>query len=685
MNNINNVEPVDDHFQNFLDDKEYYRKKLSDFSSNLKVEQNINIYILNTNKKDKKIFKLQKESFCILKKITYNRINQIRNMQRRIKNNKFNIEKNNRIQLYYNIKFNNDNLNEIKNNEIQLNYNNKFNIEEFNEINNNQIQLNYEFKKFDENKFGINKANEINIKPVNIKDNYKYRNNIYSKLRKKNNLCDNGTNPIKEININVINKENEIEILSQNPLENKLNKNKKIFEIINNDLFCISSDLNKNKKFKDYKDFKIINNTKIFYKCKKDNIKTKKRLKISRNNQFNIIKTKENSKNKTNLLNIDNYNLYISSIPKKLLFNENILQNENNINLSLIKNKKIPPRLSINNEFFNYDIDLINKNKNRINEFNKNSFITNNIDFNYIPYKNKNIIFEKINIDNINYTQNDENKENKDSNIAPKKYIHIIDEINTDFPSKLNMNNKLNKNKNSILSKIKKNGLDIKINKLDNKNISLNSSVSNSFIISDIAKNENEENGENGEKGEIIEQNIDRLLNQNKALYLQNLINQKKEKEKEISKILNNNNLLLKYYFLKWKTEDDKYNFYRINNIKRYKNKNLSNEDKLKNIFRKYTIRNWNKDIKKFIDKYLENPVNKKKPYNINEYNTLINDDLDELPDLDYIRNKLHVSVVKRIKITEEEINKFKQCFNILNSVIKKHIYKFFIKQYRNE
>ena len=225
MNNNCKIKPDDDGFQHFSNNKENYKKKISDFCSNLKVEQNNNICILNINKKDRKLFKLQNESFNIIKKVYNKKINQIKIEQKKFDNNKLNEEKNNRIQLYYNNVFNKDDLKEIKNNKIQLNYSNKFNNEEFNEISNNQIQLNYEIRKFDENSFIINKENEINLKQVNnIKEGYKFKNNIYNKLRKKNNLCDSGTNPIKEININVINKENELEILSKNNLENKLNK-----------------------------------------------------------------------------------------------------------------------------------------------------------------------------------------------------------------------------------------------------------------------------------------------------------------------------------------------------------------------------------------------------------------------------------------------------------------------------
>ena len=533
-----------------------------------------------------------------------------------------------------------------------------------------------------------------------------------------------------------ISKANELEIIKENN-----NKKKNIFEIIDNVNLSISSNKNIIKSFKDLEKFKIIDNQKIFYYYQEDNNKKKLKsgLEINNINQFNIINIKENFRKKeiNDSIYIENNSLYIPSAKikfkkKEKIFNKNNLQKENSININLtkiqkkkllesdnfnifIKNHKNPSKLSINStELLSYDIDLINKIKNRIDEFNKVSSINNIINLSlisknndnkdnireedrtkkyiinkfssyYIPKKNKNINqnYEKINIDNIyyNYKKTDENKENKDSNSSSFKYSHIIDEINSDYSSKLNINNQLNKynNKNPFLSKIKRSGLDIKINKLNNKNFSQNSSssINNSLIISDIDK------CEKGEKGEIIEQNIDRLLNQNKALYLQNLIYQKNEKEKEISKIFNNNESLVKFYFLKWKNADNNC-LYRI----KYLKKNKSKYKNLKNIFRKYVIKNWNKDIKDFIDKYMENFLGKKKINKRNKYYNFvkINNNLNtNIPDLDYIRNKLHVSIVKRIKMTEEEINKYNDCFNIISFVIKKHFYKYFLQYYKKE
>jgi hypothetical protein len=94
-------------------------------------------------------------------------------------------------------------------------------------------------------------------------------------------------------------------------------------------------------------------------------------------------------------------------------------------------------------------------------------------------------------------------------------------------------------------------------------------------------------------------------------------------------------------------------------------------------------LNEWNKDIEEFMDEYMEN---KNMNRNGNK-NKKINKDFEftEMPDLDVIRNKLHVSVVKRIKITEEEINKFKEGFNIVDSAFRKYFFKSFFKIYQKE
>ena len=175
------------------------------------------------------------------------------------------------------------------------------------------------------------------------------------------------------------------------------------------------------------------------------------------------------------------------------------------------------------------------------------------------------------------------------------------------------------------------------------------------------------------EKGEIIEQNIDRILNQNKTLYLENLINQKKKKENQLQKSPNNKNknLILKYYFSKWKDGDNS-NLNGSNNNNDQKDDENMPYNKLNDMFRKLLL---------------------KRPFDIMKQNYYLHnnnknndsDDLDEIPDLNYIRNKLHVSIVKRIKITEDEINKYKDFINIISSGIKKNIYKHLMNQIEDE
>jgi len=349
---------------------------------------------------------------------------------------------------------------------------------------------------------------------------------------------------------------------------------------------------------------------------------------------------------------------------------------------------------------------------------------------------NKNILYNKNKDILDDEEEEEEGKKDNNKNNNNNNYNHILDEINKDYSNKLN--NK-NMKKDSILSKLKNNGLDININKLyntnkqnekekeninninsnDNDNNNDNVNSQNSSLLNKSINNSDDgsynninddtnENDNENEKGEIIEQNIDRILNQNKSLYLQNLFNQKMEKEKELSKLLKNKNMLLKYYLSKWKNIDNDH-IYILNKFKNINKSEDTDEDdeessKLKNIFRKYAINNWNKDIKQFNDLYNKNKPGIKlynlykdlilrKPfyalkdnYYLNRRNGDMNGgDINEIPDLSYIRNKLHVSVVKRIKITEDEVNKYYNSINVISNVIKGNIYKHFLNIYRNK
>ena len=615
---------------------------------------------------------------------------------------------------------------ELKNTEQDINdSNNKNNVDNYidnlkiNEIEDFNILPNIiKNKCFNINDLTINTINDININS-NKKEINKNNNNTLSRIKK---LRDN----IRKSNS--INKQNEI--IPSNIDENYKNNP---YEISDNNNFYISSPENDIKMFKDFQTFEKINNSNIgLYPDEMNNNKDKD-LKIYYMNQFNIPGLQENINliienfiidipstiksnsdilpNNNNILNIENFDLNISSTSNnnKNTFNEDDLKKENindinilndnkknisfeidNFNIN-IQNKKTVTELSKNNEtFFNIYPDNINKNANNFNQL--EIYSSNNNNFNIFKNNkknkdNKNIIVnnENITIENqkkiINNNNicncdsfsiinddkdnkisiNDEINNNKKKDLinSPKKYNHILDEIN-DYSNELNKN-KIYNNKISILQRLKNNGLDINTNTPRSDNKSKKNYGNNSYIFnnSNISSPKNE-------KGEIIEQNIDRILNQNKILYLDNLVNQKIEKEKEKSKNNNDNNSLLKYYLSKWK------------NANNDKNKN----DKLKNLFRKYAINNWNTDIKDFIDKY-ENKKPNKKLFN----NNINDDDLDDsegIPDLSYIRNKLHVSIVKRIKITEDEINMYKNCINIISSIIKKHIYRYFLNQYKN-
>ena len=773
VNNIYKVEPVEDHFPNFLNDSDNLKNNLNKFSSDLNIEQNINIFILNKNKKNN-IINVQKNKYNLKKKIQNkiekcNNINIIQKRERKFDEDKFIKDINEQIKLdfkYKNFELgkfkinksneiflksktekpkeylnrNNllksnfyNNIIELNKNRLTINANDKFEITSKNrtKLKNNKIINN------DNNNFIINKEEYfyLSSRAINNKissSNYEiYKiNDIYLSKPKKN-ICDSGTEPIRNLYNLIINRENEFEIISDNNEENKLEKLKEKNEfnkIIENEKFYIFPIKYKNKIFEDLNKEIIINDFNIYNNNKEKNIKQNKNFEIISDNQINIISFSKSEKINNSLIIENNNNLYIPDSgysSKSHLFNENEFIKENNLNINInnnqkkktplkkkdfhfnIKSKKKSKIHSINNEiYFELETDLVKKTKNKIDKLNKLCFIDNTNNFgiivpkklnqdnkiiknDYLSIKGKNnksnkyIInrcfsynifnedknkknkYEKIKNDKIIYDINDENK---DINIPNINYNHILNEINSEFPSKINKNN--NKiNKNSILSKIKNKGLDINVNKLKNKNFnnSNKSPLKNNLNILDKY--------ENGEKGDIIEQNIDRILVQNKTLYLQNLVNQKMEKEKEIEKILKNKNLLLKHYFNNWRNNEN--NLILIN-----KNKE-NNNYKMKNIFKKYDLNNSDKDIEEDSDEDLENKLSLKKQEN-NKNDNDETDNIDGIPDLSYIRNKLHVSIVKRIKITEDEINKYNTFVEIISSTIKKYIYKYLINQYRN-
>lgn len=414
--------------------------------------------------------------------------------------------------------------------------------------------------------------------------------------------------------------------------------------------------------------------------------------------------------------------------------------NNKDINSNDNFNVKDKNNKDINNEDINHkyknrkDLNDIDKNYKEENDTNMNNKDINNykmkdikmndVDINIKDFNNKkmnNIDFNSKDLNNININNKDttdknikdinmDNKDASNTNNIPSNYNHIIEEINSGYSTKLNINNNLdktNKGKSSILSKLKNNELDIKINKIFSKNNNIipnskdnnynNENLNNTDndIESPILSNslDNNSNGSNSlekEKGEKIEQNIDRIFTKNKIFYLENLINQKIEKEKELSNILNNKDLLLKYYLYKWKNGND------IDFFNKYKDNNLA-KNNAKSIMRRYVIINWNKELKEFYDIYNKNkPYIKlfnlykdifiRRPFDImkeNYYSSKINKDTEGIPDLSYIRNKLHISIVKRVKVTKEEMKKYNDSINKIFYLIKRNIFRYFINLYK--
>ena len=615
----------------------------------------------------------------------------------------------------------------------------------------NKTNANEPQYSFNTNKLIIDKMENVTISENPNKNDKDEEDNLYKNKNGNEELTKFPMDKLqKEDNINITLIDNNKNKGKEKELEENENKKEIKLDINNEVLFSIektNSNLNENRN-------KNGNNKLLNDKEKNEN---KYEYSVDTINNISLFGTKNRYDNKKennhkivkndNIFIVNKYDRYDSddNYDNK---NKNEIDNNNNLILNSKKDFNNDKLLITNSSLSllsNYNYNNTNDN-NKSEEQNYNNNYNNKENEMPLIY-NKNVLDKKNNIDNDEEERNKDNNDNNDNNNNYRNYNHILDEINKDYSNKLN-----NKNikKDSILSKLKNNGLDININKLyntnkkkedkENTNNNINNNVNdkdninninekdndnansgNSSILnksmnnSDISYNninDDDDNNENEkEKGEIIEQNIDRILNQNKSLYLQNLFNQKMEKEKELSKLLKNKNILLKYYLTKWKDIDND----NINILSKFKNINKledSDEDsdegeeksKLKNMIRKSVINNWNKDIKKFNDLYNKNKPGIKiynlykdlfmrKPfyvlkdnYYLNKRNGNMNEvDINEIPDLSYIRNKLHVSVVKRIKITEDEINKYYNSINVISNVIKGNIYKHFLNIYRNK
>ena len=300
----------------------------------------------------------------------------------------------------------------------------------------------------------------------------------------------------------------------------------------------------------------------------------------------------------------------------------NSLLNEYNDVLNELNKYKNNNNYMINN-FKKLNINRINNNKNKKNiiDNNKNLKEEQNID-----------IFISANFKQIN---DKEIKENNQYIISEENNIILISKYNNkcfnqekliinkikDFKiindkivkNSFNSNNNLKKENNLNINLINKNNQ--KIIKFENKNII-------SFCLEGNKSNNNINNDKIKEK-EKISNNI--------SIDLNDILD-------EINKI---NSTKLK------KNNNKKYNIKKFINGKNKKPKEEIIEDNIERII------NGNKNNSEDI---LENNILKLNNYPKKD-NEFINEEIYDLPDLSYIRNKLNISIVKRMKINEDELN----------------------------
>ena len=308
----------------------------------------------------------------------------------------------------------------------------------------------------------------------------------------------------------------------------------------------IVKESNKNNVlYKENKESFYISENSIQIKNDKEDSKIKNLLKKGKKeNQYRINKTHDIKliSNKSNIKYFNDDKLVINKIKDFKIMSINLKNNPEQNILNTNNNLKIDNVININ---------LIKPNKyiQNISHPNNNKYEINKCDIILYPKIKKKIDLENTSVisfcfqGNKNNISHNEIKENKKSNNISIDLTDILDEINSNNSTKLKANKNINSDNNKKPKKLN-------LNKFINKN------------------------NNNKSKEEIIENNIDRILNQNKTN---------------------------------------------------------------------------GKDIK-------ENNILRQVKYP-RKGNTLINGETNDLPDLSYIRNKLHISIVKGKKINEDELN----------------------------
>ena len=378
----------------------------------------------------------------------------------------------------------------------------------------------------------------------------------------------------------------------------------------------------------------------------------------------------------------NNINPYYSI---KTYNNYNIRKPFNNNNER--KNKK--EKLKIENEIFPYKI---NKNK-------KSNNISSNSSNDKIKYpfvislksKNDNHIQKNSNLSNYfndeindyfdSFTENsnyfDENEDNNNRNYFNYTYNNINKEKKTDYKKLYlmkkkqfddllkeynDMHNKLNKSKNNyMINNFKK----LNRNKINNKiKKEFNIIKENQFEIIKTLKNKINLIPININQIKLYEENNSNNLIKNKDNFIINklknfkILSKTKTTKSEHNKIDNNINIIILETKTKNLNEDNKKEKLSFSDI--LDEINTNNLTKLKNVSinNKHNKKEKREIVEYNIDRILNQNSNKDQQnyYPKEEFNFL-KEEIMDLPDLSYIRNKLKISIIKMNKINENELN----------------------------
>lgn len=367
-------------------------------------------------------------------------------------------------------------------------------------------------------------------------------------------------------------------------------------------------------------------------------------------NNYNIRKPFNNNnerKNKKDKLKIEN-----EIIPYKI--NKN--KKSNNISFNSSNDKiKYPFVISLKSKNDNH----IQKNSNLSNYFNDeindyfDSFTENS---NYFDENEDN-----NNRNYFNYTYNNINKEKKTDYkklylMKKKQFDDLLKEYN-------DMHNKLNTSKNNyMINNFKK----LNRNKINNKiKKEFNIIKENQFEIIKTLKNKINLIPININQIKLYEENNSNNLIKNKDNFVINklknfkILSKTKTTKSEHNKIDNNINIIIPETKEKNLNEDNKKEKLSFSDI--LDEINTNNLTKLKNVSinNKHNKKEKREIVEYNIDRILDQNKNNKNQQNYypkEEFNFL-KEEIRNLPDLSYIRNKLKISIIKMNKINENELN----------------------------